>query len=72
MTMAGVESVLLCWSFVFGLVEGEQATARAIKVGWRKEPDGCGEWSPSGSFPFDKLRVRMTTMVVALNDNGRG
>jgi len=25
-----------------------------------KGPIGFGEWKVSGSFPFDKLRVRMT------------
>jgi hypothetical protein len=32
-----------------------------------KGPIGLGEWNVSGSFPFDKLRVRMT----AKTDNGK-
>jgi hypothetical protein len=27
---------------------------------WLKGPEGGGEWRISGSFPFDKLGVRMT------------
>jgi hypothetical protein len=34
--------------------------------GWLKGFDGIGEWRASGSFPFAKLRVRMTARTAAI------
>jgi hypothetical protein len=41
------------------LLQKQQQRQRRERYGL-KGSSGCGEWNASGSFPFDRLRVRMT------------